>query len=215
MRQTTKRIIAGAAVAAALAGGTAVAVAADDDPREVEQEILADAADRLGVGADELRSALTAAEDAQLDAAVRAGELTREQADEIRAHRQREGTVLGFDGPDGGPNVLHRGPGPLDAVAEALGISEARLSERLRDGQSIADIAEAEGTSLAAVEDAVRADLRERLDADVKAGRITEAQRDEMLEHVDQMVERLGEGPPAFHRRGGPHPAGPPGFPHP
>src|SRR3954453_8009459 len=89
-----KHLIAGAVTIAALAGGTAGAVAATDDRKAAEQTVLADAAKKLGVGADELRRALSSAESAQLDAAVKAGKLTRAQADEIKQHRAQDGTVL-------------------------------------------------------------------------------------------------------------------------
>ena len=210
MQITRKRIITGLAAVAALGGGTAVAVAATDGPKAVEQAILSDAADELGVTADELRSALADAEDAQLDAAVKAGDLTQEQADEIREHRADEGTVLGIGGPHGGPPGMHHGPGgpgPMEDVAKALGITEEQLFERLEDGKSLSAIAEAEGRTLAEVSEAVEKAMTERLDADVEAGRLTDARRDEMLEHLDEMVEHIGDGPPPMH-------PGPEGMPH-
>jgi hypothetical protein len=216
----TRKIIAGAVVATALAGGTAGAIAASSDPQQVEQEVLADAADQLGVSAGELRSALAAAEDAQLDEAVKAGRLTQEQADEIREHRDREGTVLGI-GP-GGPGAHdgpHGFPGPggpmMDDVATALGISEQRLFDQLRDGKSIKQIAEANGKSLDEVKTAVEAAVTKRLDADVQAGRITDAQRDELLDHLGEHIDHLGEEPSfeagerGFHGRMGPPPVMP------
>jgi hypothetical protein len=93
----------------------------------------------------------------------------------------------------------------------ALGITEEELVDRLRDGQTLAEIAEAEGKTLAQVRSAVRAEAVERLDEAVQDGRITKAQRDEMVEHLDEHLERLGEGP--FFGRGGHH--GPPPGPRP
>ena len=201
-----KRLIAGIVTVAALAGGTAGAVAATDDGREAEQAVLSDAAKRLGVSADDLRSALGAAEDAQLDAAVRAGELTQEQADRIKEHRRAEGTVLrlGPGGRHGGPGG-HRGGGPqlMEEAAGALGISRDELFERLRSGDTLTEIARAEGTTLAEVKSAVRKAATDRLDADLKAGRITEAQHEAMVEHLAEHIERLGERPALLHRRGG------------
>ena len=54
----------------------------------------------------ELRDALAAAQDDQLDADVKAGRLTQEQADAIKAHRKEAGSVLG------GPGILHHRGGP-------------------------------------------------------------------------------------------------------
>jgi hypothetical protein len=197
---TRKHIIAGAAVAAAIAGGTAGAIAATDDHKATEQAVLADAAKRLGVGADELRSALSKAEDAQLDAAVKAGKLTQEQADEMKRHRQEDGTVLGFGhhGPGPGPGFGPPGPGGprvgfMDDFAKALGISEEKLFAELREGKTLAAIAKANGKSLDDVKVEVKKAATERLDADVKAGRITDTQRDEILSHFDDMLDHFGE----------------------
>ncbi len=211
----TRRIVAGAATLAALAGGAAGAVAAGNDERSAERAVLADAAKRLGVTTDELRDALAAAQDEQLDAAVRAGRLTQEQADALKERRAAEGTVLdlgarhGHHGHRGGPGHGPGGPGGGidDAVAEALGITERQLFDRLRDGRTLEQIARAEGKTPADVRAAVRTAVTERLDADVKAGRITQAQRDELLEHLGEHLERLGEDP-LFGRghHGGPRP---------
>lgn len=192
----TKRIIIGLAVAGVVAGGTAAAVAATG-AKDAERAVLSDAAQRLDVTPEELRSALAAAREAQLDAEVKAGRLTQEQADEIKKHLEDEGAVLG-PGP-GGPGPHHRGPhggpGIFEDAAEALGIDADELAERLRDGTTFEQIAKGEGKTLAEVKDAVVAAARKRLDADVQAGRLTDEQRKEMLEHLSEQVEDLGAGP--------------------
>ena len=209
-----KHLIAGAVTVAALAGGAAGAVAATDDHKATEQAVLTDAAKRLGVSADELRAALSKAEDAQLDAAVKAGRLTQEQADAIKQHRQDDGSVLGFGhggpGPDdhgpgfrGGPG--RGGPFMLDDAAKALGISEEALMTQLRDGKRLTAIAKAHGKTLADVKAAVKQGATARLDADVKAGRITQAQRDAAVAELDEHLDHLGDV--GGHRfRGGPPP---------
>jgi hypothetical protein len=191
-----KHLIAGAATLVALAGGTAGAVAATTDQKAAEQTVLADAAKRLGVGADELRDALANAEDAQLDAEVKAGRLTQEQADAIKQRREADGTVLDLG--HGGPGHGHGGPGGhflLADAADAIGISEDALMSRLRDGRSLAAIAKARGTTLAEVKAAVKQAATRRLDADLKAGRTTQAEHDEAVDHLDEEIGRLGERP--------------------
>lgn len=201
-----KRLIAGIVTVAALAGGTAGAVAGTNDGKEAEQAVLSDAATRLGVSADELRSALRAAEDGQLDAAVRAGELTQEQADRMKEHRRARGTVLrlGHGGRHGGPGGRRGGGRQLmKAAAGALGISRGELLERLRSGETLTQIARAEGRTPAEVKSEVRNAATDRLDAALKAGRITEARHEAMVEHLAERIERLGERPFFLHRRGG------------
>lgn len=115
----SRKIAALALSGTVLAGGAGGAIAAvsKDDAKKSEQAVLDDAAKRLNVTPDKLRAALAAAQNAQLDAAVKAGDLTREQADAIKQRREQSGRVLG--GARGGPGMRghrgglsgHRGPG--------------------------------------------------------------------------------------------------------
>lgn len=215
-----KRIAAITAAGAIVAGGAGAAVGAAvgaTTGKEAEQEVLADAAKRLDVTPQKLRDALAAAQDAQLDRAVKAGDLTQEQADRIKARRKQSGRVLG-----GGPGRGHPrgGPGgrffggrgiPIHTtVAKALGITETELREQLRDGKSIADIAKAEGKSLDAVKDALRKAVKAELDKQVAANDITQAQADRRLDHLEQHLDRFDETRP-FRRSRGHH--GPPPTP--
>ncbi len=218
MRRT--RIAAVAAAGALAAAGTGVAVATSaDDAKEREQAVLEDAAGRLDVDADELRDALKAAQDAQLDAEVKAGRLTQEQADAIKQMRDRSGLVLGGPGPGHGPGGPgfgfrgdHRGgPGEvMGAAAKALGISEEQLFRKLRNGRSLQQIAKAEGKDYADVKAAIRSAVKTELDAAVDDGKLTQEQADEMLEHLTEHLDEgrffggRGPGGPGF--RGGPPP---------
>jgi hypothetical protein len=188
-----KHVIAGAVTLAALAGGGAGAVAATNDKKAAEQTVLADAAKRLGVSATELRSALSAAEDAQLDAAVKAGKLTQAQADEIKQHRQQEGTVLGLGRGVHGHRGPHGGRFLIADAAKAIGITERSLITQLRDGTTLTAIVKAHGTTLAEVKAAVKQSATARLDADLKAGRITQAEHDEEVGELDEAIDRLGD----------------------
>lgn len=210
---SSRKIAAVAVCGALLAGGAGVAVAAVTKS-DREQAIIDDAAKRLDVTPEKLSEALSAARDAQLDKAVKDGELTQKQADAIKARRKQSGRVLGGGGPGGprGPRGGgHRGGlGPRGALgadlARALGINEASLHEQLRAGKSVADIAKAENKSLATVKSAVRAAAKTRADKAVKDGDITQAQADRMLEHFDEAFDRLGERR-GRHRGGQPSPA--------
>jgi transposase-like protein len=205
-----KHVIAGAATLAALAGGTAGAVAATNDKQAAEKTVLSDAAKRLGVSATALRGALAKAEDAQLDAAVKAGRLTQAQADEIKQHRQADGTVLGFGhgGPgDHGPGGHGGGRFLLADAAKAIGVSETSLLDALRSGKTLTAVAKAHGKTLAEVKSAVKQAATTRLDADLKAGRITKAQHDEEVGELDSELSHLGDfGGRGFHDHGGPRP---------
>src|SRR4051812_10107809 len=194
--QIRRRIAIGAAGATILAGGGAYAIAdssSDDGPRAFENDV----AKRLGVSAGKLRAAQRAAFVDRLDADVKAGRLTRKQADRIK-QRVSQDRNAGPPGP--GPRGPHPG-GPfmegVQAAAKYLGMSEASLHQRLRSGKTLAQVAKDEGKSVdglkAAIKDAVVSKLDDR---------------------IDQMVNHSGPPGPegrGVHRFGpGPPPRGPP-----
>jgi hypothetical protein len=204
------------AVTALSAVGAGVALAAtQDDGKKVEDAVLSDAADRLDVDAGELRSALSSAQQAQVDKAVEDGRLTKDQAKEIKEHMQESGHVLGFPGGPGGPHHggpdgPHEGPGGpavFDAIAEELGISEEKLHEQLERGRSMRQVARANGKTVADVKSAARAAIEQQLADDVDADRLTEKQAEEIRADLPEILRHLVRGP-RFH--GGPPPMGPP-----
>lgn len=224
------RIAALAVSGALIAGGAGAAIAAvtKDDADKTEQAILDDAAKRLDVTPDKLRDALSAAQDAQLDKAVKDGDLTQKQADAIKQARKASGRVLAGPGLRGGPGAhgvrkLHGGPGGprlhhlglrgdlFADLAKALGTTEAKLKAKLRDGTSVAEIAKANGRSLADVRSAVRAAAKTRLDKAVEDGDLTRKQADAILERVEDHVTAIGSGKGLrlrrHHFRGGEPPA--------
>ena len=85
----------------------------------------------------------------------------------------------------------HRGES-LDAAAEAIGITADELRTALEGGQSIAQVAEAEGVDVQTVIDALVADGTQRLEEAI----------DELPHRVADLVER--EGLPDRGGRGGP-----------
>jgi len=210
MRRTRIAAITAAGALAVAGTGVALATTSSDDPEQREAAVLDDAAERLGVEPSELRDALSEAEDAQLDADVKAGRLTQEQADAIKEHRSEMGTVLGpgkpgmLFGPDkqDGPHLSFRaGPGGvgaggpielMDTAAKTLGITREDLMERLRDGKSLDEIAKAEGKSADAVRKAVESSVKERFDKAVADGHLTREQADRMLSKMSELFEDFG-----------------------
>src|SRR4051795_5868165 len=107
--KTRRTAAAAVTVAVVAAGGGAAVAATKDDP---ESAVLNDAAKRLNVTPKALKDALAAAEDAQLDQAVKDGRLTQEQADRLKQERARSGSVLGRPGAGlGWRGGRDRGPG--------------------------------------------------------------------------------------------------------
>jgi len=98
---------------------------------------------------------------------------------------------FGGHGP-GGPG----GPPGAAAIASYLGVTTAQLRTDLQSGQSLADVATAQGKTVSGLEDAIVADASSHLDATELAN---------LKSHLDDVVNRTG--PPAGHGGLG----GPPG----
>src|SRR3954469_7058479 len=214
MMRTRRVAIAAAGLAVAAGGGVAIAATTGSTPKEREQAVLDDAAGRLGTTADKLRGALSAAEDAQLDAAVKAGEITQDQADAIKARRAQSGLVLGAEGGHGfghGFGFRHDAgatDAALDAAAKALKLDREDLLTRLRDGNSLADVATDQNVSIDDVRAAARGAAKAELEKAVGAGDLTQAQADEELTEIVDRIEQLRGG--FFFGGGrGPGPGGP------
>ena len=226
MRRTRIAALTAAGALAAAGTGVAVATTRSDDAKEREQAVLADAAKRLNVEPSELRDALSEAENAQLDADVKAGRLTQEQADAIKERRKAGGTVLGVGPgePGWGLRLHHRGGlarGPADlmgAAAEAIGISQGKLFDELRAGKKLSEVAKDHGKSFDDVKAAVRAALKKQLDEAVENGPLTQEEADRMLSRLTERLDDFGSlrehrfrGAPPELRPAMPDP--PPGMP--
>ncbi len=86
------------------------------------------------------------------------------------------------------------GDGPLAAAADAIGVEPATLVSALRDGRTIADVAEAHGIDPADVVDAIVADERARLDRLVQDGVLSQQEADERAADLEQRVTDLVNG---------------------
>jgi predicted RNase H-like HicB family nuclease len=93
----------------------------------------------------------------------------------------------------------------MDAAADAIGISQAKLFEELRGGKSLSEVAKAHGKSFDDVKAAVKAAVKKHLDEEVDEGHLTRSQADEMLSRLVEHLDEFG----SFHRFH--HPPGPPG----
>jgi hypothetical protein len=209
----TRRLIylaaAAAAVVAVVVAGSAIAAGNASSPTAFMESL----AKHLGVSTEKLQDAAKAAAIDQIDAALADGKITKEQADAAKERIQSGDAPLLFLGPHfrfGGPGFgfghvpgfgfgFHHAGGLSEAAADYLGLTEAELGTQLRDGKSLADIAEAEGKSTDGLEKALHDAVEEDLDDAVDAGRITQAQADEALDRFDERVDDLIARTPGVH----------------
>ncbi|HEX7520481.1 MAG TPA: hypothetical protein VF441_00295, partial [Acidimicrobiia bacterium] len=92
----------------------------------------------------------------------------------------------GSPGGPGGPGGRHELVSDESVVAKAIGISEADLKSALQSGKTIADVAKAHNVDPKKVILALVADGQSELADQVKNGRLTQAQADEMKTHLTQ-----------------------------
>lgn len=218
----SRRIVAGAIVVAALAGGAvalgATRLASDGD----ERAIIEDAARQLGVEPGRLSNALKDAYATRIDAAVEAGRLTEAEGAELKRRIEAGDVPLvgipgsfhhfgngfghgnGFGPENGFGHGQRHGPfRALEAAAGFLDLGPAELGARFEAGKSLADIAREQGKTVdalkAAITDAITADL----DAAVADGRITVDQKRRLLEELAPRLDDLVTGT-GFGMRHGP-----------
>ncbi|MGA1363096.1 MAG: hypothetical protein ACO36A_09260, partial [Ilumatobacteraceae bacterium] len=131
---------------------------------------------------------ITSVVEADEPAPANAGEV--KTADDSTAVPAAAGNVAASDAPS------HRGHGPVsrENLAKVLGLSVTELATQVRSGKSLADIAKAQNVDIQKVKDALVADFTAHLDAEVKAGKHTQAEADAKLVlfkgRLDDMVNR-------------------------
>jgi hypothetical protein len=188
---------------AAVAGGGAAIAASQDSPSSRFSSYLDGVAKHLGVSTNELKDAMEAAALDEVDAAREDGRLTQEQADALK-ERIESGEPPPFFGPLIGPRFEpgfgHVPEGfpfhghfffeeKLSTAAEYLGLTEAQLDEKLNEGSTLAEVAEAEGKSVDGLKHALIDAAKERIDEAVTDGDLTQAQADDLLEGLEERID--------------------------
>ena len=140
-------------------------------------------ATQLGVSRGKLDSAATAAAKSTLKDEVGNGTLTQARADKISARLSASSLCsAALSGRAAGHG---RGAAAissyLSAAASALGVSEVQLKGDLKAGQTLSQVATAQGVSEADFKTRVTTSLKPKLDAAVAAKTMTQAQEDAAL----------------------------------
>src|SRR6266480_7011365 len=154
-RLKSKRILA-VAVALALLGGGGAAIAAAKGSSSSGNGFLASVARHLGISTQKLQDATKAAAIDQVDADLKAGRITKAQADEMKARIEKgEGPLFLGGQRHFGPHrfgdlghVPFGAHGHLSVAADYLGLTVPQLFQKLANGQSLADVAKAQHKSV-------------------------------------------------------------------
>jgi hypothetical protein len=118
---------------------------------------------------------------------IDAGTIDQAQADAVIAALQ---DAMPRGGHGGG---RHGGP-RLGAAADALGVTEEELIAALRDGQSLADVAAAQGLDVQGVVDALVAAARAHIAEEVAEGDLTQEKADARLAELTERVTAMVNG---------------------
>jgi polyhydroxyalkanoate synthesis regulator phasin len=194
-----RKTIAAIATAAIVLGGFSFALFVQSPEAAVAQE----------VESEELETTVPESVEDVLADLVEDGVITEEQATQVaEALRERAGAFKGHR------HGFDRGAG-LETVADVIGIEVTDLAEALRDGQTIAEVADANGSSAQEVIDALIAEMNTKVDDAVEDGKLTAERADEIRENAPERIEsmvngefegRMGRG---GHRGMGPGPGSP------
>jgi Protein of unknown function (DUF2680). len=228
-----KAIIAGGIFAVIVIGALAVAVAgaqtntpaATTSPSSttspgttdtLQQQFLQDLASRLGVSVDTLQGDIKDTEKALIDKGVADGKITQNQANDLKTRidngeNVQLGPLLG-NHPKGIRGVVND---IIGEAAKVLGLQKSDVTDGLKAGTSLNDIANAHGTSTADFHTKLLAQVKSDLDAQVASGDITQAQADQAYQQFSNNIDNITNGTrgnfPGFRRgfRGGPGFGGP------
>jgi hypothetical protein len=218
-RFPSKRVLAIGAAALVVAGGGGAAVAATGSGSS-PNDFLDSVARHLGISRQKLDDATKAAAIDQVDAQLKAGQITKDQADELKK-RIEAGDIpplgglrspgFGFGGGPGfpgGPGVLKVGiSDSLAAAAKYLGLSESALRDQLNDGKSLADVAKAQNKDVDGLKNAILAAAKSDLDKAVADKKLTQSQADDIYNGLKDRIDDVVNGQLRFHfrdRPGGP-----------
>jgi len=186
---------------------------------------IAQVAEAKNVDLQVVIDALVAKQQEHIAEHVAEGKLTQAEADEKLANLETRVTEMVNAAPfpmKGGPGGRGGHGGKMghikaasEEVAAVLNLTTEELATQLRDGKSLAAIAEAQNVDISKVKEVLTAEFTAHLDEKVAEGEHTQAEADEKLAkfttRLDDMVNKArpqggmkGEG----HRRGGHGPRG-------
>jgi len=149
---------------------------------------LAQEATAKGKTADDLISAIVAAQKKVYDSENDAGWITDAQETSLLDQFKTDVTKLVNAGPPVPPT---KKPGLLDTAASYIGISVSDIQSGLKSGKSLGQIATDNGKTVDGLVTALTAQAKSNLDAAVTAGKITAAQEQTLLTDLTAKVTDL------------------------
>jgi polyhydroxyalkanoate synthesis regulator phasin len=193
-------------VAGVLAVGLASAQTSTPEPTATgSPENLADRfkeelASQLGISVDELNTALDDTQFALIDQAVADGKLTESEAEKLKARVEEGHNLFPLHGVR--DRIEHRlKVGLVEATAAVLGVDVAVVKEGVQNGDTLAEIANANGMDTDEFKTALLAQVKSTLDTKVADGGITQEQADNLYERLSTNIDDIVNHEPGEYDR--------------
>jgi hypothetical protein len=177
------------AVAVLVFGVVAIGGAAADEDHGPIGSFLSRVAEKLGVSEDELKTAIDEARDDTIDEAVAEGRLTEEQGERFKERAENRD----FPFPKFRGQLRHGHGDVMGAAADVLDMPPDELMEQLKDGNSLAEVAEAQGMSVEDFKTALLDQVRAQLDE----------QADEIFQRIEENIDDIVNGEGCLRGSGG------------
>lgn len=208
MSKYSKALI-GSVVVALLAGVFAISVAFADEPNPPTGaqgfygNFVSKLAKALGKGDEEVRGAITQAQKDIINEALEQGRIGQEQANKALERVEKGGLFAGI--PRGPRLIPPRAKGLVakqhifKAAADFLSLPPGQLLKSLREGQSLAEVAQAQGKTREELKTAIVDSTKQALDKLVANGKLAQQRADTMLqqlqENLDKVIDQKYQGP--------------------
>lgn len=176
------------------------------DVSEVEAALengltVAEFAQQYGVAKEDLVAALMTDIEARVNDAITSGELTQREAQQLLTDLGTRVTAIvngedpnGNEAPDNSstPDGVNGDAfGSLDTIAKLTGTTIEDVMAAVMDGQSLVDFAAQHGVDESELIAAVAADVETQITANVENGYLTQAQADQLLANLDEIVTEI------------------------
>lgn len=190
-------------VLALMGFGVAVGItSAQGEDGGVFGSFLARVAEKLGVSEDDLRTAITETQQELIDEAVAEGRLTPEQAERLRQRIEEGGPLRPPDRLHPRHRVRPVGMLVLHSAATVLDIEPQELLSELRQGNSLAEVAEAQGMSVEDFKAALLTQVQVKLDDLVAQDKLAQEQADRIFQDIEEYIDRIVNAHPRPHGLG-------------
>ena len=157
-------------------------------PANPGQVFLDKLAGALGIDRTKLDTALKTAANQTVDQALQEGQITQQQADQMRSRISQGFPFFGMKMGGGKNGAGGSFKATLKPLADALGMTPQDVVSALHSGKKVSDLAASKGMTLSQVQSKMLAAIKARLDKAVKGGKLTQTQANQAYGVLQQDI---------------------------